>query len=112
MIILVPRPTSWLGRIRDRLRRWMFARKYGADCYDIVQGPELMAFLDHAYGLSNWSWKLKLVGADRNNFVFEVLYDDCGPWAGIVAVAPHRPLDQRFQIIRKEKREWPPPEWH
>lgn len=104
--------SSCLGQIRRRLRRWAFARKYGADCYDAVHGPELMAFLDHAYGLPNWSWQLRLLGVDREHFVFEVHYDDCGPWAGVVAVAPHHPLDQRFHIIRRETREWPPPEWH
>jgi hypothetical protein len=98
------------GKLRERLRRLVFNRKYGIDAYDAVHGQEVRAFLDREYGQHNWSWELKLLDFDRPNSVFEVRYDDCGAWAGIVAVAPHRPLEERFRIVRKEERPWPPPE--
>lgn len=98
-------------KLRDKIRRWFFARKYGAEAYDAIHGRELREFLDREYGQQNWSWQLKLLGVDREHFVFEVHYDDCGPWAGVVAVAPHHPLEERFRILHKEEREWPPPEW-
>lgn len=100
------------GKIREWLRRRWFARKYGIDAYDAVHGHELREFLDREYGQQNWSWELELLGMDREAFVFEVRYDDCGAWAGVVAVAPHRPPQERFRIIRKEEREWPPPGWN
>lgn len=96
-------------RIRERLRRRMFARRYGIDAYDAIHGHELRKFLDHEYGQEGWSWQVKLLGVDRENSVFEVAYDDCGAWAGVVAVAPHRQGNDRFRIIRKEERPWPPP---
>lgn len=100
-----------LSKLQEWLRRKIFARKYGMDVYDSIHGHELRRFLDQAYGQRGWSWKLKLLGVDRERFVFEVGYDDCGAWAGVVAVAPHRPFPERFSIIRKEEREWPPPGW-
>jgi hypothetical protein len=100
-----------LRKLRERLRRALFARKYGADAYDAVHGHELRAYLDQEYGQKGWSWELKLIDFDREHFEFDVRYDDCGAWAGVVAVAPHRPPDKRFRIIQKDEREWPPPEW-
>lgn len=102
---------SLLGKLREWLRRRAFARKYGIDGYDLIHGRELRDFLDREYGQTHWSWEVKVLGLDREHAVFEVRYDDCGAWAGIVAVAPHHPPATRFRIVRKEERPWPPPDW-
>lgn len=102
---------SGIGKLREWVRRRIYARRYGLDVYDAIYGHELRGFLDREYGQQDWSWQLKLLGVNREHFVFEVRYDDCGAWAGVVAVAPHRPLDQRFHIVRKEERKWPPSGW-
>jgi hypothetical protein len=99
-----------IRQFHEALRRFLFNRKYGLGAYDTVYGADLRAFLDQEYGQERWSWVVKLNKVDRANSVFEVRYDDCGAWAGLVAVAPHRAPAGRYRIIKREEREWPPPE--